>query len=123
MLESSTFGGRYIMKIPKISEAEWEVMKVLWLESPKTANQVVDNLKDKTSWNPRTIRTMIGRLVRKKALGFTQDQKDKRKYFYYPLVSEEETARAETKSMLKRIYGGALNVMVANFLEEERLSK
>jgi BlaI family transcriptional regulator, penicillinase repressor len=66
---------------------------------------------------------MIGRLVRKKALGFTQDQKDKRKYLYYPLVSEEETARAETKSMLKRIYGGALNVMVANFLEEERLSK
>jgi len=81
-------------KSPKISEAEWEVMKVLWLESPKTANQVVDNLKDKTSWNPRTIRTLIGRLVRKKALGFTQDQKDKRKYLYYPLVSEGETARS-----------------------------
>jgi BlaI family transcriptional regulator, penicillinase repressor len=113
-----------LKKMPKISEAEWTVMKVLWsAESPKTANQVVDILKNKTSWNPRTIRTMIGRLVKKKALGFTQDQKDKRKYFYYTLVSEEETARAETKSMLKRIYGGALNVMVANFLEEESLSK
>lgn len=110
-------------KTPKISEAEWEIMKILWAESPSTANQVVDSLKGKTKWNPRTIRTLIGRLVRKKAVGFTHDHKDKRKYLYYPLVSEREMAREETKSMLTRIYGGALNVMVANFLEEERLTR
>ncbi len=109
--------------VPKISEAEWQVMKVLWAESPSTANEVVESLKDTTLWNPRTIKTLIGRLVKKKAVGFTQDLADKRKYHYYPLVNEQETARAETKSLLKRVYGGALNVMVANFLEEEQLSK
>jgi BlaI family transcriptional regulator, penicillinase repressor len=110
-------------QIPRISDAEWEIMKVLWAESPVTANQVVDALQGKTRWNPRTIKTLIGRLVRKKALGFRQDQHDKRKYLYYPLVGEREAAGAETRSLLKRIYGGALHVMVANFLEEEQLSQ
>ena len=107
-------------KSPKISEAEGEVMTVLWEKASATANTVVRSLKEKTSWNHRTIRTLINRLVRKKALGF---EKEGRHYKYYPLISEEEWVKAESRSFFKRIQGGSVAPMVAAFLQEHPLSQ
>ena len=104
---------------PKISEAEWEVMKVLWNRSPVTANEVISALSGKTAWNPRTIRTLINRLVAKKALGF---EKTGRQYRYHPLVSEEASVQTETKSFLERVNGGTLKPILAAFLEEQKLT-
>lgn len=106
-------------KIPKISEAEWEVMKVLWSTSPATANDVVKTLSGKTHWKRETIRTLINRLVQKKAVGF---KKKGRQYHYFPLVTEAECVRAETTSFLKRFGGGSIEPMLAAFVEEEKLS-
>jgi BlaI family penicillinase repressor len=106
-------------KTPKISEAEWEVMKVLWSKSPKTANEIVKVLSKKTSWKRETIRTLINRLVQKKAVGF---EKKGRQYHYFPKVTEAECIREETKSFLKRVHGGSIEPMLASFVEEEKLS-
>ncbi len=105
--------------LPGISESEWQVMKVLWASAPQTGNQVVEALASSTAWSPKTIKTLLGRLVKKKALGF---EKQGRSYSYYPLVGEEDCVRAETRSFLKRVYGGALQPMLAGFLEDESLS-
>ena len=104
---------------PGIAEAEWQVMKVLWASAPQTGNEVVEALADSTSWSPKTIKTLLNRLVKKKALGF---EKQGRSYSYYPLVGEEDCARAETRNFLKRVYGGALQPMLSPFLENESLS-
>jgi len=106
--------------LPKISEAEWQVMKVLWDKSPLTANEIVEKLANEIDWNPRTIKTLLNRLMNKNALGVQQEG---RLYFYYPLVSKEECARLERESLLKRVYNGALQPMLAAFLEEQNLSK
>ena len=106
-------------KTPRISEAEWEVMKVLWKTSPKTANQIVDELKGKTRWKRETIRTMINRLVQKKVLGF---EKKGRQYHYFPRISEAEGIKAEAESFVKRIGGGSIEPMLAAFVEEKQLS-
>ena len=106
-------------KTPKISEAEWEVMKTVWEQSPRTANDIVQVLSKKTRWQRETIRTLINRLVQKKALGF---ERKGRAYHYYPLVGESECVMAESRSFLRRVYGGALMPMLANFLEGEELS-
>jgi BlaI family penicillinase repressor len=106
-------------KIPKISEAEWEVMKVLWKTSPKTANEIVDELKGKIRWKRETIRTLINRLVQKKALGF---EKKGRQYHYFPRLTEAEGIKAEAESFVKRIGGGSIEPMLAAFVEEEQLS-
>ena len=57
-------------EIPKISEAEWEVMKIVWTDSPRTSNQIIEALEDTKDWKPKTIKTLISRLVSKNALGF-----------------------------------------------------
>ena len=105
--------------IPKIAESEWRIMKILWADSPKTANEIVESLKAETNWNPKTIKTLLNRLVKKQALGF---EKEGRTYNYYPLVSRDEYARTERKSILNRVYDGSLKPMLASFIEEENLS-
>ena len=106
-------------KLPRISDAEWHVMQVLWEASPLTANNVVEALDGNTAWSPKTVRTMINRLVSKGALDFT---KKGRTHHYYPLVSRTACAKAESRSFLRRVYGGALQPMLATFLEVEDLS-
>lgn len=106
--------------IPKISEAEWEVMKIFWSKTdPCTANEIVDALDGFSDWKPNTVKTLITRLVNKKALGFKEQR---RIYLYYPLVSQEDCVRAETKSFANRVFGGALKPMLVTFLQDEKLS-
>jgi BlaI family penicillinase repressor len=106
-------------KMPKISDAEWQVMKILWQHAPQTANEIVDKLADPNNWSPRTVKTLLNRLVNKGALGF---EIDGRTYLYSPLLKEKECTREARKSFLSRVYGGALQPMLAAFLEDEKLS-
>jgi BlaI family transcriptional regulator, penicillinase repressor len=95
------------------------VMKVIWAQSPITANQVFEGLKGLKKWKPNTVKTLISRLVQKKILAF---YKEGREYFYYSLVSEEECVRDENKSFLNKIYGGTFSAMLVQFLKDEKLS-
>ena len=106
-------------KPPRISEGEWEVMKVLWESSPLTANEVVEVLSKRTAWQRETIRTLINRLVHKKAVGF---EKRDRQHHYYPLASEADCVRTETKSFLRRMRASSIEPMLAAFVEEQQLS-
>jgi BlaI family penicillinase repressor len=107
-------------EMPQISDSEWKVMQVLWEESPITANEIIDVLKKTTDWRPTTVKTLVSRLVKKEVVGF---KKNNRTYHYYPLVTEDVCVKAESKSFLKRVYGGGLKMMIANFLEIEDLSQ
>ena len=106
-------------RTPKISEAEWEVMKVLWERSPLTANEIVEALSKRTKWQRETIRTLINRVVQKKAVSFV---KKGRQYHYYPVAAEAECVKAETRSLLRRLRVSAIEPMLATLVEEERLS-
>lgn len=107
-------------QIPQISEAEWEVMQVLWSSSPRTSAEVVDALAGPMEWSPKTIRTLLSRLVQKEAINFNQETN--RVYSYYPIVAKDECVREETKSFLKRMYGGAFKPLLVHFLQDEKLS-
>ncbi|MBK3496999.1 penicillinase repressor BlaI [Viridibacillus sp. YIM B01967] len=105
--------------IPNISESEWEIMNVLWDKAPQTANDVILSLQESTDWKPKTIRTLLDRLVQKDVVGVN---KNLRVYTFYPLYIQEECQRAETESFIKRIYGGTLKSMLAQFIQEDTLS-
>lgn len=107
-------------KIPRISEAEWEVMKVLWARSPRAAQEVVEALARRTDWHHRTIRTLLSRLVKKGALAFSREG---RSYLYRPRVAEEECVKAVSESFLDRVFGGALQPMLSHFVSQKKLSK
>jgi len=104
---------------PQISDAEWVVMKVLWNKSPLGSSDVINELKETTDWKPKTIKTLLSRLVIKNALSY---EVGSRGYLYYPLVPENECAKEEAKSFLDRVYNGSLNLLVKNFIENKELS-
>jgi BlaI family penicillinase repressor len=107
-------------KIPRISETEWEVMKVVWAKGPCSAGEIVEALLGAApSRHPKTIKTYLGRLTAKKALGF---RKDGRGYLYRPLVTENECVKAVSQSFLDRVFAGSVKPMLAHFVEQKRLS-
>ena len=102
-----------------ISGAEWQVARVLWEESPKTAAQIIDALREKTGWNPKTIHTLIRRLTKKKIIAAMAGVKP---FTYYPLLSEAACTREKTQSFVDRIYNGSFSLMVSRFVSEEKLT-
>ena len=105
---------------PRISDAEWEVMEILWRRSPLTALEVVQELAPRKPWKDQTIRTMLSRLIRKKALGFRAEGKI---YFYRPLVTREHCVRVESRSFLDRMFGGAAKPLLAQMVQEAKLTR
>ena len=106
--------------LPQISEAEFEVMKVVWKYAPISTNEVTEKLTKTINWNPKTIQTLLKRLVTKKALTY---EKQSRVFIYTPLVEENEYIRQESNSFLKRYYNGNITSMLASYIENDKLSK
>ncbi|KKI92355.1 beta-lactamase repressor [Bacillus sp. SA1-12] len=106
-------------KLPQISEAELEVMKVIWKHPSINTNEVIEKLSKTSKWSPKTIQTMLLRLLKKGALSH---HKEGRVFVYTPNVAESDYLEVESRSFLNRFYNGALNSMVLNFLENDKLS-
>lgn len=101
-------------KVPRISPAEWEVMRTVWGMAPCLSRQVAEALEENgQSWRPVTVRTMLGRLVRKRALGYTQRDGE---YLYRPLVGKEECLDAACESFVEQYFEGSIERMAAHFL-------
>ena len=106
--------------LPQISEAEFEVMKIVWKYAPISTNEITEKLTQISSWSPKTIQTLIKRLVSKKALTY---EKQSRVFVYTPLVKEDEYIRQESNSFLKRYYNGNITSMLASYIEDDKLSE
>jgi len=108
-----------MVNLPNISDAEWKVMKVLWEKSPLTSTEIINSLKDSTNWSPKTIHTLISRLVKKEVVGVNKDFPVNK---YFPLVTEEECRKVETKSFIQKVYDGSLHLLIKNFIKYEKLT-
>lgn len=111
-----------MIKLPQITDAEWEVMKILWAKEECPSSEIVKQLTETMDWSPKTIRTLLNRLVQKEAVGINKDE-SRRAQLFYPLVSENEYLQSETKTFLQKLYGGAIKPMLANFLQEKKLTE
>ncbi len=103
----------------KISDSEWEIMKVIWENPYCTASYVINCLEASKDWKPKTIKTLIRRLLEKNIISF---EPYGREYKYYALISEGECVKIESKSFLHRVYRGSLKNMIVSFIEEEELT-
>ncbi|MEQ9764121.1 CopY/TcrY family copper transport repressor [Streptococcus sp. ZJ151] len=72
--------------MPQISNAEWEVMKVVWASKEATSAFIIEVLQQNHDWSDSTIKTMITRLVEKELLA---SRREGRRFWYRALISEE----------------------------------
>jgi len=95
-------------------------MVVLWDRSPLTSAEVVEKLAGQRSWNPRTIKTLLNRLVTKRAVAFAAQGK---RYLYRPSVSREACVRQESRSFLSRVFRGSTGPMLVQFVQHAELTE
>jgi len=95
-------------------------MKVVWQLRTATARQVVEALAADAVWKPKTIHTLLSRLVQKGALA---TEKPGREYLFRPLVSEEESRVAASRSFITRVFDGRIAPFLACFLADQKLSR
>ncbi len=105
--------------LPQISDAEFEVMNVIWKYAPISTNDIVERLSKNKVWKPKTIQTMLFRLEKK---GVITHEKDSRVFVYSPLISKETYLEAEGNTFVNRFFDGALSQMVVSYLDQNELS-
>ena len=104
----------------QISEAEREVMRVVWANSSVTSREIIDILEDKMNWKESTIKTLIGRLVDKNILN---TKKEGRKFIYSANVSEETTIQGYSKDILSNVCNTHHDSVIGQFIEDAKLSR
>lgn len=109
-----------VSALPQISEAEFEVMKIVWRSAPINTNEITERLLKTTTWSAKTIQTLIKRLVTKGALTY---EKQGRIFVYTPLVEENEYINQQSNSFLYRFYDGDISAMLSTYLENNQLSE
>ncbi len=106
---------------PKISDTEWEIMRVVWAQHPVSAADIIARLTTTdASWHPKTARTLLARLVEKKALDY---EAKGRSYVYTPLVTEAQCIATASGSFVERVFGGSLKPMLLHFIEQRQISR
>jgi BlaI family penicillinase repressor len=104
---------------PRISNAEWDVMSVVWAKEPLTAQEVFSALPSGHGWKQKTVNTFLARLVNKGVLAVDKREKA---HVYTARVPREKCIQAESDSFLKRVFHGATGDLVLHFCERADLT-
>jgi BlaI family transcriptional regulator, penicillinase repressor len=107
------------MQTVTISDAEWQVMNVIWDAQPATGQEVVARLEGQADWAPATIKTMLHRLVRKKVLAYEEQGN---RYVYRSNVRRSDCIKQASRSFLERVFEGEPGPLLAHFLRNNKLS-
>lgn len=105
--------------LPQISDAEFEVMNIIWKYAPINTNDIVEQLSKNKSWNPKTIQTLLFRLEKK---GVITHEKESRVFVYSPLIKKDAYLERERDTFINRFFDGALNQMVVSYLNKNELT-
>ena len=103
-----------------ISAAESVIMEALWKQSPLAAEDIVALVAREQQWTEATVRTLINRLLKKKAIAA---KKDGRRYLYRPAMKRADWVQEESQGLLDRLFDGKLAPLVTHFSERKKLSR
>lgn len=106
-------------KLPQISEAEYEIMKILWSEYPLGTNDISKRAQQSRNWSQKTIHTLLSRLTAKHVISYEQRG---RMYYYFPLISQKKYLEQENHIFLDRFYDGKIAPMLSSLLSNTELS-
>lgn len=111
--------------IEKISDAEWNVMHVVWNRGSVTAQEVIDEVVPETGWSPNTVRTLLIRLTDKGILHVEKrkgKEKDYQICYYTAIYSREQCTAKYGSSFLRRVFQGDATRLLAHFVKDARLT-
>ena len=102
-----------------ITDAEWEVIRVVWANDLVTSKTVISVLKEKMDWTQSTIKTILGRLVEK---GVLNTEQEGRKFIYTANIEEKEAVRDYAEDIFNRICKKKVGNVIGSIIEDHVLS-
>lgn len=102
------------MEIEHITNAQWEIMRVVWTKKATTSSEIISVLKDRFNWQPSTVKTLLNRLVEKH---FLAAQKQGNRFIYHPLVTEKESTIAMTKDLKEKLCQRKIPLFLETLIE------
>ncbi len=103
----------------KLTEAEWQIMNVLWERYPATARGIAERLPQEVSWAYTTIKTLLTRLVGK---GAVRESKKGNTSIYEPLLTRKNARRNAIKILANQAFDGAFGPLMHFMLENQKLT-
>ena len=104
---------------PHITDAEWEVMRVVWANGRVTSKEIISILKEKMDWKQATIKTLLGRLVEK---GVLNTEQEGRNFIYTANIEEKEAVRDYVEDIFNRICNKKVGNVIGSIIEKHVLS-
>ena len=108
-----------IDKKQHITDAEWEVMRVVWANSEVTSKFVAEVLCEKMNWKQATIKTLLNRLLEKNIL---KKREIGNKYIYSTDFTEKEVANSYILGTFDKICKTKVGEMIGKVIENSELS-
>jgi predicted transcriptional regulator len=103
----------------RITSAESQIMEALWRRGPLTTDEIVGEVGPGQGWAQGTVRTLINRLVKKKAMA---GEKADGRFAYRPLVERDSYVLSESRGLLDRLFEGEVTPLVAHFARHRALT-
>jgi len=99
----------------KVSDAELQLLQILWSESLLSATELADRVPAARDWSLTTVKTLLSRLVAKGAI---ETKRDGRRFLYSPAVPRETIASSQVRGLIDRLFGGRVSPLVAQLARE-----
>jgi len=104
-----------------VTDAELDIMKVLWKNGPLTSPAIFAALTNGRSKKMGTLKTLLGRLVRKGSVRC--EEINSRHYLYIPVLTKEEYIENNRRRMIDKVFDGSTQNLLLNFVKEEKITK
>jgi BlaI family transcriptional regulator, penicillinase repressor len=102
----------------RVSEAELQLLQLLWDDAPLMATQLAERVPDGRGWSLATVKTLLSRLVAK---GAVSAEPDGRRFLYRPAIERDAMAARQANRLVDRLFGGRLSPLVAQLAEQREL--
>ena len=104
----------------ELTEAEWEIIQVVWEHEPCAAPTVQEELAARKKWTYSTVKTLMDRMVTK---GLLTTERIRNLMLYRSAISQQDAQRGELMRTVKRAFGGAFTPMMQFMVENDALSR
>jgi BlaI family penicillinase repressor len=104
----------------ELTEAEWDIIEVVWEHEPCAAPTVQEELAARKKWTYSTVKTLMDRMVAK---GLLTTERIRNLILYRSAISQKDAQRGELMRTVKRAFGGTFTPMMQFMLDDNALSR
>ncbi|VQK39361.1 transcriptional repressor [Streptococcus pneumoniae] len=99
----------------QISDAEWQVMKIIWMQGEQTSTDLIRVLAERFDWSKSTVQTLLARLVKKECL---TRKKEGKSFVYSALLTLDQSRDLLVQDIKDKVCSRRIRNLLADLIVE-----